>query len=75
MKAYRKPKMPDLYSIILQLIRKLDRGEFKSPLIQHIPYRAVIKAVGGENAFTQIALNAIDPLVTALQNQRITLDR
>lgn len=75
MKVYPKPKMPDLQSIILQLVGKLYRGEFGNRLIQHIPYRAVIEAVGGEEIFARIALDAIDPLVIALQNQLITLDR
>lgn len=66
--------MPELRGIVLPLVGKLYRGEFQNRLIEHIPYKSVIQAVGGEEVFTQIALNSIDPLVLALQDQWITLD-
>jgi hypothetical protein len=67
--------MPKLHPIILLLIQKLCAGEIKDPLIEHIPYKSVVGAVGGANIFAQMALNAINSRVLALQGKLITVDR
>ena len=66
--------MPEMVSIILSLVQKLYREEIKDPLIEHVAYQSVIDAVGGEKDFTQMALNAIDPRVLALQGKIITVE-
>ncbi|KAJ5972114.1 uncharacterized protein N7479_002032 [Penicillium vulpinum] len=66
--------MPEMGPVILSLVQKLHRGEFKDTLIEHLAYRSVIEAVGGEKDFAQMALNAIDPRVLALQGKIITVE-
>jgi hypothetical protein len=67
--------MPQLYPIILLLVQKLCSGEIKDPLIEHIPYKSVVNAVGDANMFAQMALNAIDSRVLALQGGLITVEK
>jgi hypothetical protein len=67
--------MPKLHPIILLLVQKLCTGEIKDPLIEHIPYKSVVNAMGGANWFAQMAFNAIDHRVLALQDQLITVNK
>ncbi|KAJ9490589.1 hypothetical protein VN97_g2662 [Penicillium thymicola] len=67
--------MPEMGPVIISLVQKLHRGEIKDPLIEHLAYQSVIEAVGGEKDFAQIALNAIDPRVLALQGKVLTVER
>ncbi|KAJ5365468.1 hypothetical protein N7517_008354 [Penicillium concentricum] len=65
--------MPEMGAIVLSLVQKLHRQEIKDPLIEHLAYQSVIDAAGGEKDFTQLAMNAIDPRVFALQGKIITV--
>lgn len=60
--------------LILSLVRKLYREDIKDPLIEHCPYHFVIDAVGGEKDFAEMALNAIDSRVLAMQGKVITVE-
>ncbi|CAI7584214.1 unnamed protein product [Penicillium palitans] len=66
--------MPEMEPLILSLVQKLYREEIKDPLIEHCPYHSVIDAVGGEKDFAEMALNAIDSRVLAMQGKVITVD-
>jgi hypothetical protein len=66
--------MPEMEPVILSLVQKLHRQEIKDPLIEHLGYQSVIDAVGGEKVFTEMALNAIDPRILALQGKIITVE-
>lgn len=68
-------EFPQLKPIISSFVQNLHNGAIKNDLINHIPYRAVIDAVGGKSGFSNIALNAIDSRVLALQGQAITVDK
>ncbi|KAJ5207449.1 hypothetical protein N7491_001921 [Penicillium cf. griseofulvum] len=65
--------MPEMESVIFSHVQKQHSQELKDPLIEHLGYRSVIDAAGGEKVFTQMALNAIDPRVLALQGKIITV--
>ncbi|KAJ5728488.1 hypothetical protein N7493_004818 [Penicillium malachiteum] len=62
-------KFPHLKPMITSLVHSLYNGTIKltSDLINYVPYCAVIDAVGGIATFSNIACNAVDPRVLALQ--------
>lgn len=66
--------MPEMEPLILSLVQKLYKDEIKDPLIEHCPYHSVIDAVGGEKDFAEMALNAIDSRVLAMQGKVITAE-
>lgn len=66
--------MPEMEPLILSLVRKLYREDIKDSLIEHCPYHSVIDAVGGEKDFAEMALNAIDSRVLAMQGKLITVE-
>ncbi|KAJ5720920.1 uncharacterized protein N7483_008854 [Penicillium malachiteum] len=70
-------EFPQLKPMITSLVHSLHNGTIKltSDLINHVPYHAVVDAVGGTAAFLNIALNAVDPRVLALQGQTITVEK
>lgn len=68
-------EFPQLKPIIVSLVDKLHDGTIKNEFIYHIPYRAVIDAVGGKSSFSTIALNAVDSRILALQGQTITRNK
>ncbi|KAJ5286688.1 hypothetical protein N7478_002374 [Penicillium angulare] len=52
--------MKHLPTIINSFVYSLHNGTIKSNLINHVPRRAAIEAVGGVARFSNIALNAVD---------------
>lgn len=60
--------------LVLLPVRKLYREEIKDLLIEHCAYHSVIDAVGGEKDFTEMASNAIDSRVLAMQGKIMTVE-
>ncbi|KAJ5172979.1 hypothetical protein N7492_005572 [Penicillium capsulatum] len=71
--AHPEIKIPEFQPLILSLVQKLHSGGLKNRPIEHIPYKSVIEAVGGATEFSQIALDAIDPRVLALQKKMVNV--
>ncbi|CAG8101590.1 unnamed protein product [Penicillium olsonii] len=71
---HHQVKIPEMRPLIQGLVHKLYRREIKDHLIDHLPYPSIIDAVGGENCFTQMALNSIEPRVLALQGKMVTVE-
>ncbi|KAJ5723386.1 hypothetical protein N7488_001421 [Penicillium malachiteum] len=63
--------------MITSLVHRLHNGTIKltRDLINHVPYYTIIDTVGGIATFSNIAFNAVDPRVLALQGQTITVEK